>query len=97
MGEWQRGQLRELRISTITVLISLPRQDTVVRQLEVPGDVPDNELPDIVRLQAETKISSSLDQLLLDFLPLPKVADSPVRDVLMATVSKEAPDHVAPP
>ncbi|MFQ5735213.1 MAG: pilus assembly protein PilM [Planctomycetaceae bacterium] len=93
-GEWLRGELREMRISTKQVLICLPREDTVVRQLEVPGDIPDNELPDVVRLQAETKISSSLDQLRLDFLPLPKIGDAPTRDVLMATISTEAADRL---
>lgn len=89
-GEWLRGQLRELKISTKQVLVCVPRENCVVRQLEVPADVPPNELPDIVRLQAETKVSSSLDQLLLDFLPLPPVPDAPTRDVLMATVSRDA-------
>ena len=94
LGEWLRGQLRDLKISAKQVLVSVPRETTVVRQLEVPGDIPENELPDIVRLQAETKISSSLDQLLLDFLPLPQIPDAPTRDVLMATVSLEAANAI---
>lgn len=87
-GEWLKQQLQQLGISTQQVLVCLPREMVVVRSLPVP-DVSDHELPDIVRLQAETRMSSSLDQQLLDFLPLPKKADASTREVLVATVAVE--------
>lgn len=91
LGEWLKVELKEQRISTKQVLLCLPREQTVVRQLEVP-DVDERELPEIVRLQAETKISGSLDQLLLDFLLQPKRAGAATREVLTATVSREFVD-----
>jgi Tfp pilus assembly PilM family ATPase len=101
LGGWLQRRLRERRVATKQVLVCLPREESVVRQIEVP-DVPESELADIVRLQAETKISSSLDKLLLDFVALPKKRpDQPAaaggtadlfpleRAVLMATVTKD--------
>lgn len=93
LGEWLRRELAALRISTRQVLVSLPREETVVRQLEVP-DVPEGELANIVRLQAETRVSSSLEKLLLDFLPLPRQPGAVTREVLMATVSRSFSDRM---
>ncbi|MEO1997065.1 MAG: hypothetical protein ABGZ17_17490, partial [Planctomycetaceae bacterium] len=53
--------------------------------LELP-EAPANEVPDMVRLQAATKSTVPLDQLLLDYLPLPSDADSDGQQVLMTTV-----------
>ena len=66
------------------VLTVLPRDATVVRKLDLP-DVPDNELPDLVRLQAATKLATPVDKLVLDYLPLPKSDDHPGRSVLLVT------------
>ncbi len=67
------------------VLTVLPRDAVVVRKLDLP-DVPDNELPDLVRLQAATKLATPVDKLVLDYLPLPKSEDHPGRSVLLVTV-----------
>eukprot|EP00913_Durusdinium_trenchii_P010866 g10195.t1 len=88
-GDFLGAELKRLKVGNHPVLICLPREAAVVRQLEVP-DVPDHELPDLVRLQAETRMSTSIEQQLLDFLPLPKRDDSPTREVLLTTVSKES-------
>ncbi len=92
-ARWLREELQRLGVGGRQVLISLPREATVVRQLKVPN-VADAELPDLVRLQAETKSSSSLDQFLLDFLPLPHSVNSTTRQVLMATISRELADRL---
>ena len=85
LGEWLKGELRRHRTSAGQVCISLPREDVIVRHLEVP-DVSDDELPDLVRYQSAAKSSIPLDQLTLDFLPLPRRPDSAVRDVLVSSV-----------
>ena len=46
------------------------RQNVVTRWLELPA-VPDEELPELVRWQAGTKSTLSVDQLIVDYLPLP--------------------------
>lgn len=88
LGEWLKGELRRERTSASQVCISLPREDVIVRHLETP-DVPDDELPDLVRYQSAAKSSIPLDQLTLDFLPLPRREDSSVRDVLVSTVHQD--------
>jgi hypothetical protein len=56
--------------------------------LELP-DAPDAELPDMVRFQAAAKSATPLDQLVLDFVPLPRMADEQGRPTLMATIDRQ--------
>ncbi len=86
-GEWLKSQLGQRQISAHRALISLPRDEVVVRQLEVPN-VPDDDLPGLVRLQAETK-TSSLDRMVLDFLPFPQTEPSAQRQVLTVAIRRE--------
>ena len=90
-GEWLKEQLAGLGVSSRQVLLTLPREDAVVRHLELPA-VSDEELPDLVRFQASTKSALSLDKLCLDYMPLPQREDFEGRDVLMTTI---AADRVA--
>lgn len=87
-GRWLGGELRRLGVSARQVLVSLPREDAVVRQLELPN-VPDDELAQMVRLQAETKSASSLERMHLDYLPLPVLEGAATRQVLMTTISRD--------
>ncbi|HUG91230.1 MAG TPA: hypothetical protein VML55_10370 [Planctomycetaceae bacterium] len=84
-GNWLKDELRRRGVSARQVLVSLPREEAVVRRLELPN-APDDELPDLVRMQAATKASSALDQLRLDFVPLPREAGAELREVLMTTI-----------
>ncbi len=82
---WFAHYLAENRITTKQVIVTLPRESVVVRRLELPA-APDEELPQMVRFQAAAKSSLSLDDLALDFVPLPKRDGIPTRDVLLAMV-----------
>jgi Tfp pilus assembly PilM family ATPase len=64
-----------------------------VRLLELP-ECSDEELPELVRLQAATRSAVPLDKLLLDFLPLPRLENVPGRRVLMVTVGKVPADRI---
>lgn len=85
VGQWLKTQLAESGISARHALLTVPREETVVRQLALP-DAPLEELPDLVRFQAQTKSTVSLDEFLLDFVPLPKRDGAEGLEVLMATV-----------
>lgn len=87
-AHWLKQQLLGLGITAKSVLVSLPRESVVVRRLTVPN-APDDELPALVQLQAATKSSTPLDQLELDFLPLPLVSPDGGRDVLMCSMAKK--------
>ncbi len=88
LGIWLAETLKRAGISARQVLIGLPREDVVVRHLELP-QVDDVELPNIVRFQAATKSTVPLDQLALDYLPLPQRPGFAGRDVLLVTVPQE--------
>ena len=85
-GDWLKVELERHNIKASSAVLSIPREDAVVRLLELPN-VPDQELPEIVRLQAATKSTMPLDQVKLDFLPLPLNDAVQGREVLMTTVT----------
>lgn len=93
-GRWLKEQFQSLGVSAKQCLVTLPREDVVVRHLELP-QVPAEELPDLVRFQASTKSSLPLDQLRLDYLPLPARSGFTGNDVLMATVPIEVTKAIA--
>lgn len=85
-GDWLKVELEKHGIKTSSAVVSIPRENAVVRPLVLPN-VPDSELPEMVRLQAATKSTVPLDQVKLDFLPLPSNATVEGREVLMTTVT----------
>ena len=85
LKEWFAHYLAENHITTKQVIVTLPRESVVVRRLELP-DAPDAELPQMVRFQAAAKSSLSLDELALDFIPLPRREGTSTREVLLAMV-----------
>lgn len=91
--DWLRPELVRLGISGGHVLVALPRDEAVVKRVELP-EVSDDELPVIVRFQAGAKSSVALDELSLDFIPLPKRSEVPGREVLMATIPRQTIDEV---
>ncbi len=91
-AEWLKGELTSNGFSSKVAMISLPREGVVVRHLELPN-VPDDELPNMVKLQAATKVTLTQDQYLLDYIPLPP-RGTDTRDVLMTTVPTEVTDAI---
>ncbi len=87
-GEWLKRVLQQSGISTSKVMVVLPREEVVVRHLELPPGN-DEELPTIVRFQAASKSTVPLDQVALDYLPLPQRTDFAGRDALLVTVPQE--------
>ncbi len=93
-ADWLRGQLAEANCTGRDVHVHVPRSSTVVRRLELPP-VPDDELPDMVAMQAATRASSGMDELALDFVPLPSGPDAKTRRVLAATIARRLLDTIA--
>ena len=77
--------LNKYNIRGQQAIVTLPRETVVLRRLELP-DAPDDELPQMVRFQASTKSSLSLEELALDYIPFARRDGSPTRDVLLAMV-----------
>ena len=53
-GQWLKDELARIGVTSKQVMVTLPTEDAVVRQLELPN-APDEELPDLVRFQAADK------------------------------------------
>ena len=88
LGAWLKGELQKSRISAKSVFLTVPREDVVVRHLELPP-VDDNELPELVRFQAASRSTIPLDQLALDFLPMTGGEGSQGREVMMASINRQ--------
>lgn len=83
-ASWLRETLRRFNVNARQVALALPREDAVLRLLELP-EVSDDELPTLVRFQAAARSAQSLDQLLLDYLPLPMRPGVAQKEVWLAT------------
>jgi hypothetical protein len=92
-ASWLRDTLRQKGIGARQVILALPREDVVLRLLELP-QVSDDELPTLVRFQAAARSAQPLEQLLLDYLPLPSRADIAQKDVWLATASLTTIDPI---
>jgi Tfp pilus assembly PilM family ATPase len=86
-GQWLGKQLTEHGIVGRSALLSLPREEYVARRLQVP-DVSEEELPDLVRMQAATRTAAAPDQTLVDFLPLPRSEGHEGREILLFTLPR---------
>ena len=87
-ADWLRSLCETHSVNPQRLLVVQPRETVVSRRLDLP-DVPDNELPDVVRLQAATRLSTPADKLIFDYLPLPKLDDRDGRSVLLFTFDAE--------
>ncbi len=92
-GAWLKSELDRRDIAAKQVLVALPRDDVVLRRLDVP-DAADRLLPGIVRYQAGNQSTVPLEQLVLDYLPGPGGLAEGGRAVLMATAARSRVDHV---
>ena len=87
-ADWLRSLCETHAINPQRLLVVQPREVVVSRRLDLP-DVPDEELPEVVRLQAATRLSTPTEQLVFDYLPLPKLDDREGRSVLLFTFDAE--------
>ena len=88
-----KNALATAGVKSNQVVVSLPRDETVMRPLQLPA-VDDSELAGMVRLQAATKSTVPLEQLRLDYIPLPPRDGVDGREVLMSTVGKPSFDLI---
>lgn len=83
-----RKWLDEAGIGREAATVVLPRESVILRKLDLP-DAPDDELPDLVRFQAATKASTPIDELALDYLPLPADAATVGRAAIAVTMDRQ--------
>lgn len=85
--------LQEAGISANEALVCLSRDAAVTRMLDVPK-VSEDELTEIVRLQAATRSSQPAEQLLIDYLPQPDQPGRELGSVLAATLNRSTADAI---
>jgi Tfp pilus assembly PilM family ATPase len=85
-------ELRHLNVGKPTCLFSLGRSSIELKHLTLPP-APDEELPDLVRFQAQRDFHALGSQWPLDFIPLTTDAAQP-RSVLAAAVSNTVMDSL---
>jgi Tfp pilus assembly PilM family ATPase/HAMP domain-containing protein len=84
LGQQIAAALQDQGIGRVEALIAIGRTNIELRQLTLPP-APDDELPDMVRIQAMREFHSLEEDWLLDYIPLEDRADQP-RVVLAAAV-----------
>ncbi|MBC7966031.1 MAG: pilus assembly protein PilM [Fuerstia sp.] len=70
------------------VAVVFPRQFVTIHRIQLP-QVTDAELPDMVRMQATMRLTVPLESVSMDFAPLPVIAGSMTRDVLLVTAPND--------
>jgi Tfp pilus assembly PilM family ATPase len=93
LGDWLKQQLRSIGVQAEETILVVPREEVVTRRLELPA-APDEELPELVRFQAAAKSTTPLDQLALDFIPLPPIEGEQALPALVATMDRQRLDHL---
>ncbi len=92
LGKWLKTELASHKIGGKRAAVVLPRAAAIFRKLSLP-QLPDEELPDVVRMQAATKSSTPLDRLRFDFVPLAQRGEG--REALLASVPAKTVDDIA--
>ncbi|HMO15461.1 MAG TPA: hypothetical protein PKD64_10940 [Pirellulaceae bacterium] len=85
------SKLKQLGVTRGEATVVLPRSQVEMRHLTVPP-VPVNELPDLVRFQAQSQFASLTDDWALDFVPV--VENGHVESVLATALSQKAIDAI---
>lgn len=71
-----------------SVAVVFPRQMVTIHRIQLP-QVPDSEIPDMIRLQASMRLTVPVESVCMDFTPLPIQPGSATRDVLLVTVPSD--------
>ena len=70
------------------VAVVFPRQFVTIHRIQLPQGT-DGELPDMVRMQATMRLTVPVESVSMDFAPLPVIAGSMTRDVLLVTAPND--------
>ena len=92
VGNRLAGALEQYRVGRAETLVAVGRTNIELRLLSVPP-APEDELPDIVRMQAVRQFATLGDDWPLDFIPLPGTADGSI-SVLAAAISPELVEQI---
>lgn len=88
LGDVLKRELDSRGIKASAAVVVFPRELVTFSRVTVPN-LPVEELPDLVKMQAATKLTVPVESVCLDFTPLPVVDGMQTRDVLLVTAPQE--------
>lgn len=88
IGDSLSTALRTANITATEAIVVFPREVVTFNRIQLPN-LSDSEIPEMVTLQAATRLTVPVESVCLDFAPLPVVPDAETRDVLLVTVPKK--------
>lgn len=87
LGEKLAAELKAAGIVESQAIVVFPRELVTFHRVQLPN-LADDELPEMVSLQAATRLTVPVESVCLDFVPLPVIPGSATRDVLLVTVPR---------
>lgn len=84
LGEVLKQEINNRGLNAANAVIVFPRELVTFSRVTVPN-LAVEELPDLVRMQAATKLTVPVESVCLDFTPLPVVDGMQTRDALLVT------------
>lgn len=93
LGEKLKAALPAAGISAESATVVLPRQVVTFHQATLPN-LPESELPELVRMQAATRLTIPVESVCLDFVPMPVEANAESRNVLLVTLPQNQVQRV---
>ncbi len=93
LGEMLKTALSSADISATEAIVVFPRHQVTFNRVELPN-LSDDEIPDMVRMQAATRLTVPVDSVELDFVPLPVAPGSETRAGLLVTPPQKHVDDV---
>lgn len=93
LGQFIARALRQRRIRTKRVIVSIPREQAVLHTLSLPN-VPAEEMPSVVHFQITKELPFALEEAKIDFAVFPSEnAEAENVDVLVAAVRNDVLTH----
>lgn len=93
LGEWVKTQLSELKVSAETCNVVVNREMTMHRKVEIPH-VPEDEVYDLIKFQAATKLSTPLDQLVIDYVSIHDSAVAAQQSIMVVALAKKTIERI---
>ena len=88
VGKWIASEISSRKLSGIDTLVAIGRSNVEMRMLTIPP-APDDELPDLVRFQAQGHFSALGNDWTLDYLPI-SGKENEQRQMLAAGISPQS-------
>ena len=88
IGERLAKALRSAGITAEEATVVFPRDLVSFHRVTLPN-LSDDEIPEMVKMQASTRLTVPVESVCLDFVPLPIPAGSETREVLLVTLPQQ--------